>query len=188
MKKMLKFWTRGCRTTLLPIDKKLTATKLWQKSYWKEIKINWANSKRYSFISLIFLQAFHFQSRFPVPALPPCYFFGLLPFPNFFTLFYLFRHIFSLLFLVKKNRCQIKSFWVDVKYFGYHTVRSCEDGFEKVVGVTREIVQPAKASNFSENRLLKRASPHDTETIYQLFLFSLMYHYSFGFGRQVSFG
>ena len=42
--------------------------------------------------------------------------------------------------------------------------------FEKVVGVTREIVQPAKASNFSENRLLKRASPHDTETIYQLFL------------------
>jgi hypothetical protein len=39
-----------------------------------------------------------------------------------------------------------------------------------VVGVTREIVQPAKASNFSENRLLKRASPHDTETIYQLFI------------------
>ena len=44
--------------------------------------------------------------------------------------------------------------------------------------VTREIVQPAKASNFSENRLLKRASPHDTETIYQLFLSFLIFHYS----------
>jgi len=41
-----------------------------------------------------------------------------------------------------------------------------------VRGVTGEIVQPAKASNFSENRLLKRASPHDTETIYQLLYFS----------------
>ena len=48
-----------------------------------------------------------------------------------------------------------------------------------IVGVTREIVQPAKASNFSENRLLKRASPYDTETIYQLLFISSMYHYSF---------
>ena len=39
-------------------------------------------------------------------------------------------------------------------------------------------MQPAKASNFSENRLLKRASPHDTETIYQLFLSCLIFHYS----------
>ena len=55
-----------------------------------------------------------------------------------------------------------------------------------VVGVTREIVQPAKASNFSENRLLKRASPHDTETIYQLFILSNnSWHYSFS---NVSFG
>jgi len=54
------------------------------------------------------------------------------------------------------------------------------------VGVTREIVQPAKASNFSENRLLKRASPHDTETIYQLFILSnSSWHYSFS---NVSFG
>ena len=39
-------------------------------------------------------------------------------------------------------------------------------------------MQPAKASNFSENRLLKRASPHDTETIYQLFLSSSIFYYS----------
>jgi hypothetical protein len=50
--------------------------------------------------------------------------------------------------------------------------------FLSVGGVTREIVQPAKASNFSENRLLKRASPHDTETIYQLYLSSSIFHYS----------
>jgi hypothetical protein len=50
-----------------------------------------------------------------------------------------------------------------------------------IVGVTREIVQPAKASNFSENRLLKRASPYDTETIYQLLFISSMFHYSFLF-------
>lgn len=47
-----------------------------------------------------------------------------------------------------------------------------------IVGVTREIVQPAKASNFSENRLLKRASPYDTETIYQLLFISSIFHYS----------
>ena len=47
-----------------------------------------------------------------------------------------------------------------------------------IVGVTREIVQPAKASNFSENRLLKRASPYDTETIYQLFIVVNVFHYS----------
>ena len=139
-------------------------------------------------ISLIFFASFSLSISISRPCASPLLLFWVVAISQFFTLFYLFRHIFSLLFLVKKNRCQIKSFWVDVKYFGYHTVRSCEDGFEKVVGVTREIVQPAKASNFSENRLLKRASPHDTETIYQLFLFSLMYHYSFGFGRQVSFG
>lgn len=50
-----------------------------------------------------------------------------------------------------------------------------------IVGVTREIVQPAKASNFSENRLLKRASPYDTETIYQLLFISSIFHYSFLF-------
>jgi len=44
-----------------------------------------------------------------------------------------------------------------------------------VRGVTGEIVQPAKASNFSENRLLKRASPHDTETIYQLLYFFIIH-------------
>ena len=134
MKKMLKFWTRGCRTTLLPIDKKLIATKLWQKSYGKEIKINWANSKkRYSFISLIFFASFSLSISISRPCASPLLLFWVVAISQFFTLFYLFRHIFSLLFLVKKNRCQIKSFWVDVKYFGYHTVRSCEDGLEKLL-------------------------------------------------------
>ena len=33
------------------------------------------------------------------------------------------------------NCCQIKFFWLDVEYFGTHTVRYCEDGFYEIVGV-----------------------------------------------------
>jgi len=130
---MLKFWTRGCRTTLLPIEKKFTVTKLWQKCYGKEIWINWAKFKEFIFYkSDIFCKLFTFNLDFPSLRFPLATFLGCCHFPIFHT-FLLIPAYFSLLFLVKKNRCQIKSFWVDVKYFGYHTVRSCEDGLEKLL-------------------------------------------------------
>jgi hypothetical protein len=84
-----------------------------------------------------------------------------LPFPNFSHFFTQYSGIH---FSGKKEIFSQHRIEKDVKHCG----QLVEDVM--VVGVTREIVQPAKASNFSENRLLKRASPHDTETIYQLFI------------------
>jgi len=147
-----------------------------------EKKFEWFEQirKKIFYKSDIFCKLFHFQSRFPVPALFPLatLFWVVAISQYFFTLFYLFRLSYFVVVPSKKELLPIKLLWLDVEYFGSHTVRYCEDGFLwNCWCVTREIVQPAKASNFSENRLLKRASPHDTETIYQL-LYSSMPHYS----------
>jgi hypothetical protein len=131
--------------------------------------------RNYFFISLIlFCKLFTFNLDFPSLRFPlATLVFWVVAISQFFTLFY--SVIYSGIFIVvvprvKKNLSQIN--FVLNRCSTFWQSHCCEDVFFSVGGVTREIVQPAKASNFSENRLLKRASPHDTETIYQLF-FSL---------------
>jgi hypothetical protein len=106
------------------------------------------------------LQAFHFQSRFSRPCASPLLLIwvAISQFSHFFTQYS------GITYSGKKEIRRPNRTVKDVKH--WPSFLRC---YYVVLGVTREIVQPAKASNFSENRLLKRASPHDTETIYQLF-------------------
>jgi len=99
--------------------------KLWKRN-WNDL----SKLEKIFYKSDIFASFFTFNLDFPSLRFSPLLlYFGLLPFPNFLHFFTYSGLMISLVLLVKKNCCQIKLFWLDVEYFGSHTVRYCEDGF-----------------------------------------------------------
>jgi len=106
------------------------------KKLWKR-NLNDLSKLEKSFISLIFFASF-FTFNLDFPSLrfsPLLLYFGLLPFPNFLHFFTDSGLVIYVVVPSKKELLPNKTFWLDVEYFGSHTVRYCEDGFYEIVGV-----------------------------------------------------